>query len=86
MTWPLAASRGCIAAENLRRNLAALMAGKTVLAIGPGLGQGGGDGEIHHRAAFGHQDAGGDRRRCAEYSGGETVLLAKLAKGRARWC
>jgi len=41
MTWPLAASAaGCIAAENLAPELvAALTAGKTVLAIGPGLGQ-----------------------------------------------
>ncbi|HEY1160451.1 MAG TPA: NAD(P)H-hydrate dehydratase [Terracidiphilus sp.] len=41
MTWPLAASpAGCIAAENLTpEGLAGLMAGKTVLAIGPGLGQ-----------------------------------------------
>jgi NAD(P)H-hydrate epimerase len=41
MTWPLAATAaGCIAAENLApETLAALMAGKSVLAIGPGLGQ-----------------------------------------------
>jgi NAD(P)H-hydrate epimerase len=41
MTWPLAASpSGCISAENLApERLAALTAGKTVLAIGPGLGQ-----------------------------------------------
>jgi len=41
MTWPLAATAaGQIAAENLApEQLAALMAGKTVLAIGPGLGQ-----------------------------------------------
>ena len=41
MTWPLAATpAGCIAAENLAPELVAeLMAGKTVLAIGPGLGQ-----------------------------------------------
>ncbi|MDR3750405.1 MAG: NAD(P)H-hydrate dehydratase [Terracidiphilus sp.] len=41
MTWPLAAApAGCIAAENLAPELVAeLMAGKTVLAIGPGLGQ-----------------------------------------------
>jgi len=42
MTWPLAATRaGQIAAKNLeRRQVRALIAGKTVLAIGPGLGQG----------------------------------------------
>ncbi len=42
MTWPLAATReGQIAARNLQpKQVAALMAGKTVLAIGPGLGQG----------------------------------------------
>jgi NAD(P)H-hydrate epimerase len=41
MTWPLAASpSGCIGAENLApKTVAALMAGKTVLAIGPGMGQ-----------------------------------------------
>jgi len=41
MTWPLAATHaGSIAAENLAPELvAALTAGKTVLAIGPGLGQ-----------------------------------------------
>jgi NAD(P)H-hydrate epimerase len=41
MTWPLVATpAGCIAAENLAPEiLAALMVGKTVLAIGPGLGQ-----------------------------------------------
>jgi hydroxyethylthiazole kinase-like uncharacterized protein yjeF len=42
MTWPLAATAtGCVSAENLApESLAALlMAGKTVLAIGPGLGQ-----------------------------------------------
>jgi len=41
MTWPLAATpAGCIAAENLAPELVAeLVAGKTVLATGPGLGQ-----------------------------------------------
>jgi NAD(P)H-hydrate epimerase len=41
MTWPLAASpSGCISAENMGvGRMAALTAGKTVLAIGPGLGQ-----------------------------------------------
>jgi NAD(P)H-hydrate epimerase len=41
MTWPLAASvAGGISAQNLAAEpIAALMAGKTVLAIGPGLGQ-----------------------------------------------
>jgi len=42
MTWPLAATRdGQISAKNLeKKQIAALIAGKTVLAIGPGLGQG----------------------------------------------
>jgi NAD(P)H-hydrate epimerase len=42
MTWPLAVTgAGHIAAKNIeKKRLAALMAGKTVLAIGPGLGQG----------------------------------------------
>jgi NAD(P)H-hydrate epimerase len=41
MTWPLEANAaGCITDENLAQDrVAALMAGKTVLAIGPGLGQ-----------------------------------------------
>jgi len=41
MTWPLKAnSAGCITAENLTRgSLEALTTGKTVLAIGPGMGQ-----------------------------------------------
>jgi NAD(P)H-hydrate epimerase len=41
MTWPLAASdEGSISAENLAPELAAALTwGKTVLAIGPGLGQ-----------------------------------------------
>jgi ADP-dependent NAD(P)H-hydrate dehydratase / NAD(P)H-hydrate epimerase len=42
MTWPLAATRaGQISAKNLeKKQIASLIAGKTVLAIGPGLGQG----------------------------------------------
>ena len=41
MTWPLAATReGHISAKNLeKKQIALLIAGKTVLAIGPGLGQ-----------------------------------------------
>jgi hydroxyethylthiazole kinase-like uncharacterized protein yjeF len=41
MTWPLEASdAGCISDANLApERVAALMAGKTVLAIGPGIGQ-----------------------------------------------
>jgi NAD(P)H-hydrate epimerase len=41
MTWPLTASAaGCVSDENLApERVAALMAGKTVLAIGPGIGQ-----------------------------------------------
>jgi ADP-dependent NAD(P)H-hydrate dehydratase / NAD(P)H-hydrate epimerase len=41
MTWPLAATRaGQISAKNLeKKQIAGLIAGKTVLAIGPGLGQ-----------------------------------------------
>ncbi len=41
MTWPLAATAaGQISADNLAREpLEALLAGKTVLAVGPGLGQ-----------------------------------------------
>jgi NAD(P)H-hydrate epimerase len=41
MTWPLiATAKGCIAEKNLAPEfLSALMGGKTVLAIGPGMGQ-----------------------------------------------
>jgi len=41
MTWPLAATpSGAISAKNLApKTMTALMAGKTVLAIGPGMGQ-----------------------------------------------
>jgi len=41
MTWPLAATpAGCIAAKNLApESLSGLMDGKTVLVIGPGMGQ-----------------------------------------------
>jgi NAD(P)H-hydrate epimerase len=41
MTWPLAAtSAGCIAAENLApKIISGLTAGKSVLAVGPGMGQ-----------------------------------------------
>ena len=42
MSWPLLATRaGQISAKNLaKKQVASLIAGKTVLAIGPGLGQG----------------------------------------------
>ena len=42
MTWPLAATRaGQISEKNLeKKQIAALIAGKSVLAIGPGIGQG----------------------------------------------
>ncbi|MGO8935273.1 MAG: NAD(P)H-hydrate dehydratase [Terracidiphilus sp.] len=42
MTWPLAATgKGQLAAKNLeKKHIAELTAGKSVLAIGPGLGQG----------------------------------------------
>jgi NAD(P)H-hydrate epimerase len=42
MTWPLAATRkGQIAVKNIeKKRIAELIAGKSVLAIGPGLGQG----------------------------------------------
>ena len=42
MSWPLLATRaGQISAKNLaKKQIASLIAGKTVLAIGPGLGQG----------------------------------------------
>jgi NAD(P)H-hydrate epimerase len=84
MTFPLAASlAGCISAENLAPELlAALTAGKTVLAIGPGLGQ---DPEtvkfttglLAATKIPAVIDAGALNILAAE-----PVMLAKLAKGR----
>ena len=83
MTWPLAASAGGLhrGGESCAGAVAALMAGKTVLAIGPGMGQSAGDGQIYHRAAFGDKDSRGDRRRCAEYSGREAGAAGQAGQG-----
>ena len=83
MTWPLTATAaGSISAENLApERVAALMAGKTVLAIGPGLGQARGDGEVCDGAAGGNEDSGGDRRGCAEHSGREAGAAGQAGEG-----
>jgi NAD(P)H-hydrate epimerase len=84
MTWPLAASPGgSIAAENLTPELlSALTAGKTVLAIGPGLGQNPETvkfttGLLSATKIPAVIDAGALNILAAK-----PVLLAKLAKGR----
>ena len=67
MTWP----PGIEGAGRNRRGqsgagkLGCAQAGKTVLAIGPGIGQSPGDGQICDRAAGGDKDSGGDRCGCA---------------------
>ena len=84
MTWPLAATReGQIAARNLQpKQLAALMAGKTVLAIGPGLGQGA------ETARFTAGLLGATKMPAVidadalNILAAKPALLAKLAKGR----
>ncbi len=84
MTWPLKATRaGQIAAKNLEpRQAAALTAGKTVLAIGPGLGQGAETAKFAMGLLSGTKipaviDADGLNMLAAR-----PALLAKLAKGR----
>jgi NAD(P)H-hydrate epimerase len=84
MTWPLKATRtGQIAAKNLEpKQVAALTAGKTVLAIGPGLGQGAETASFAMGLLSGTKiptviDADGLNMLAAR-----PALLAKLAKGR----
>ena len=84
MTWPLKATRaGQVAAKNLEpRQMAALIAGKTVLAIGPGLGLGAETANFAMGLLSGTKipaviDADGLNMLAAR-----PALLAKLAKGR----
>ena len=65
MTWPLAATRGgrICRRESRARTLAALTAGMTVLAIGPGLGQSPETVKFTTGFALQHQDSGRDRCR-----------------------
>ena len=73
MTWPLAATRaGQISAKNLeKKQIASLIAGKTVLAIGPGLGQGAETAKFVAGLSRRNEDAGSYRCGRAEYSCGE---------------
>ena len=82
MTWPLdATSAGQISRENLApEQVAALIEGKTVLAIGPGLGQSAGDGQVHHRPAFVHQIPAVIDADALNILAAKPVLLAKLAR------
>ncbi len=83
MTLPLAVTgAGQIAAKNVeKKRMAALMAGKTVLAIGPGLGQGAETAKFLTAIAERDEDSGGDRRRRVEYSGGEAGAAEEACQG-----
>jgi NAD(P)H-hydrate epimerase len=85
MTWPLAASAaGCISAENLAPELiAALMAGKTVLAIGPGMGQSAETVKFTTGLLSATKIPAVIDADALNILAAKPVLLAKLAKGRA---
>ena len=88
----LAARCDCEPARSPRRiwrpkQIAALTAGKTVLAIGPGPGPERGDGQVHRRTCLPPQRC----PRCIDADAlnilaAKPVLLAKLARKAARWC
>ncbi len=84
MTWPLAASpAGRIAAENLApEELAGLMAGRTVLAIGPGLGQGPETVKFTAGLLAATRIPAVIDADALNILAAKPVLLAKLAKGR----
>ncbi|MGP8225902.1 MAG: NAD(P)H-hydrate dehydratase [Terracidiphilus sp.] len=84
MTFPLAASlAGCISAENLAPEvLAALTAGKTVLAIGPGLGQDPESVKFTTGLLSATTIPAVIDADALNILAAEPVLLAKLAKGR----
>ncbi len=83
----MATATGQIGAENLAPEfLAVLTKGITVLAIGPGLGQSPEDGKICHGLLAGDQDAGGDRRGCAQHFGGQAGCCWRSWPRDARWC
>jgi ADP-dependent NAD(P)H-hydrate dehydratase / NAD(P)H-hydrate epimerase len=83
MTWPLAATAGGqIAAKTLRpEQLAALMAGKTVLAIGPGMGQSAETVKFHHRPAFGHKIPAVIDADALEHSGRQAGAAGQAGQG-----
>ena len=84
MTFPLAASlAGCISAENLAPELlAALTAGMTVLAIGPGLGQDPETVKFTTGLLSATKMPAVIDADALNILAAEPVLLAKLAKGR----
>jgi NAD(P)H-hydrate epimerase len=84
MTWPLAATpAGAIAAENLAPEfLSALTAGKTVLAIGPGLGQSPETVKFTTGMLSGTKIPAVIDADALNILAAKPVLLAKLAKGR----
>jgi NAD(P)H-hydrate epimerase len=84
MTWPLAATEtGCISAKNLEPEiLAALMAGKTVLAIGPGLGQNAETVKFTAGVLSATKIPAVIDADALNILAAKPVLLAKLAKGR----
>jgi NAD(P)H-hydrate epimerase len=84
MTWPLAATAaGLIAAENLVPDfLTALLAGKTVLAIGPGLGQSAETVKFVTGLLSGAKIPAVIDADALNILAAKPVLLAKLAKGR----
>jgi NAD(P)H-hydrate epimerase len=84
MTFPLAASlAGCISAENLSPELlAALTAGMTVLAIGPGLGQNPETVKFTTGLLSATKIPAVIDADALNILAAEPVLLAKLAKGR----
>jgi NAD(P)H-hydrate epimerase len=84
MTWPLAAtSAGCIAAENLApQTVEALMAGKTVLAIGPGMGQSAETVKFTTGLLSATKIPAVIDADALNILAAKPVLLAKLAKGR----
>jgi len=84
MTWPLTATTaGSISAENLApKFLSALMAGKTVLAIGPGMGQSAETTKFTTGLLSTTKIPAVIDADALNILAAEPVLLAKLAKGR----
>jgi NAD(P)H-hydrate epimerase len=84
MTWPLAASStGCITSENLVPEfVTALMEGKTVLAIGPGLGQSAETAKFVAGLLSATKIPAVIDADALNILAAKPVLLAKLAKGR----
>jgi NAD(P)H-hydrate epimerase len=84
MTWPLKATpSGQIAARNLEpKALATLMAGKTVLAFGPGLGQGAETAKFTTGLLSATKIPAVIDADALNILAGESALLRKLAKGR----